>query len=245
MVINKPQSRTEYKNRIADPSSELEAYLGCKIVRRKYRIFKRIFDILLSLFGIIVFSPVVLIISIAILIEDGPPVLFRQPRMGLHNKVFNLLKFRSMRKGAEKGKPVLAEVNDSRITGTGKIIRSMAFDEMPQLINILRGQLSFVGPRPERPELVEEIIKSYPNFTIRNIVKPGLTGMAQVYGNYDSCPYMKLKYDLFYIQKWNFWLDIKLLFKSLWITFQASWNKRTKRVRFIRQKIKKVKNILK
>lgn len=242
MVIYKVEEKNEINNEVFVES--LEVYLNSKILRRVNVFIKRTFDILLSVFGIIVFLPVALVISAAILIEDGMPIMFKQIRTGRDWKDFWFLKFRSMEKNSERIGPMLVQVNDGRVTKVGKIIRSMALDELPQLINILKGDLSFVGPRPERPELISEIIKIHPGFTIRNIVRPGLTGMAQVYGNYDSNPYKKLKYDLFYIQKWSFWLDVKLLFKSLWITFQAAWNKRSKRIRFLKQKTRKIKSII-
>lgn len=241
-MLKQMETKNDKKNDFF--AEEVYFYLNSKIIRKEYAFIKRVFDILLSLFGIVVFSPVAFIITIAILMEDGLPVVFKQLRTGKDGKNFWFLKFRSMQNNSGKKGPALVQVNDDRVTRVGKIIRSMALDELPQLINILKGNLSFVGPRPERPELIKEIVKEHPSFTIRNIIKPGLTGMAQVYGNYDSDPYKKLKYDLFYIQKWSFWLDIKLLFKSLWITFQAAWNKRSKRKRFLRQQTRKIKNII-
>ncbi len=150
---------------------------------------KRPLDIALSLFGLIISLPLWLIIAIIIWMEDGRPIFYSQRRVGKDGKVFTVLKFRTMIKGAEKYTgPVWASENDPRVTKVGRILRATAMDELTQLLNILKGDMSFVGPRPERPELVEKFLKEFPDFKKRFAVKPGLTGLAQVYGQYDTPP---------------------------------------------------------
>ncbi len=192
---------------------------------------KRAFDIVLSSFGLILSSPLWLIISLAIILEDGFPVFYSQKRVGKNGKIFKVLKFRSMIKDAEKYTgAVWASENDPRVTKVGRILRATAMDELPQLLNILKGDMSFVGPRPERPELVEKFVKEFPDFKKRFAVKPGLTGLAQVYGQYDTPPQHKLKYDLLYIKKQSFWLDLKLIFLSFYITLKGKWEHRGKKI---------------
>ncbi|MDW8001812.1 MAG: sugar transferase [Deltaproteobacteria bacterium] len=197
---------------------------------------KRLLDIGLSLIGLVFLSPIWLAIAIAILFEDGRPVFYRQLRIGKGGRPFEVIKFRSMVKDAEKFTgPILASENDPRVTKVGKFLRATALDELPQLLNILRGEMSFVGPRPERPELIEKIKEICPAFSKRHAVKPGLTGLAQVYGSYDTPPHRKLKYDLLYIRKWSFCLDLKLIFLSLVVTIKGKWECRGKK--FPRKKI--------
>ena len=180
------------------------------------RFFKRAFDIILSLPAFIVLSPLMLIISIVIKISDGGPVLYKQCRLTQNGKEFNVLKFRSMVVDAEKnGGPQLCTENDDRITAVGKILRKCRFDEFPQLINVLRGDMSLVGPRPERPELVDEYKKQMPEFEYRLRVKAGLTGYAQVIGVYDTTPYDKLKMDLMYIENYSIRSDLQIVLMTL------------------------------
>jgi len=146
-------------------------------------IIKRIFDVLLSVIALALLSPVMLIVALAIKLEDGGPVIFKQERCTLHNKRFMILKFRSMIVEAEmEDKPHPTENNDPRITKVGRVIRAMRIDELPQLINIVKGDMSIVGPRPERVEHVEKYTKEIPEFVLRGMVRGGLTGYAQVYG---------------------------------------------------------------
>ncbi|MDK2802527.1 MAG: exopolysaccharide biosynthesis polyprenyl glycosylphosphotransferase [Oscillospiraceae bacterium] len=181
-------------------------------------IIKRIFDIIVSIIGLVVLSPIMLITSIVIKLYDKGPVFFKQKRVTKDERVFILYKFRSMIINAEKdGKAILASKNDSRITPIGNFIRSTRIDEIPQLLNILKGDMTLVGPRPERPEIISEYIKVYPDFAMRTKVKSGLTGYAQVYGKYNTKPEDKIKLDLIYIEKYSFWLDIKIIF----LTFQT------------------------
>jgi len=190
---------------------------------------KRSFDIILSSFGILLSLPLWLLIALAIKLDDGGPVFYSHYRVGKDGKLFKAYKFRSMIKDAEKKKgAVWAEENDSRVTSVGRILRATAFDEFPQLINIFLGDMSFVGPRPERPELVGKFRLEITNFDLRHKVKPGLTGIAQVFGKYDTPPKHKLKYDLLYIKNQNFFLDLKLILLSFWITARGKWQSREK-----------------
>jgi len=193
-------------------------------------VIKRIFDIILSGNGLIVSSPLWLVFSVGIKLQDGGPVFYTQNRVGKNGKIFKVYKFRSMISDAEKHTgPVLATENDPRVTKVGKILRAIGMDELPQLWNIFKGDMSFVGPRAERPELVEKFAEKVANYRNRFTVKPGLTGVAQVYGRYDSPPNKKLHYDLFYIKNQSFLLDLKLIFISFWITFRGKWESREKK----------------
>lgn len=210
-------------------------------IKRRY-FYKRLFDFLLSASGIVILTPVMIFIFFAIIFEDGFPAFYTQERVGKDGKIFKFYKFRSMVKDAEKDeKAVLADVKDERVTKVGRFLRTIAFDEIPQLFNIFKGDLSFVGPRPERPEILSDILGEYPRFSLRNVVLPGLTGVAQVYGNYDSGYKKKLKYDLFYIKNLSFALDIKLIVKSIIMTLKGNWNAREKRRRALRQTLRKIR----
>jgi capsular exopolysaccharide synthesis family protein len=185
---------------------------------------KRPFDVLFSFLGLVVLFPAGVIVAIAIYIEDGLPILFSQVRLGENGRKFKIYKFRSMIKDAEQNTgPVWAYKKDHRITKVGDFLRRTKLDELPQLFNILRGDMSFVGPRAERPELVSEFRKMIPGFDYRLRVKPGLTGIAQVYGNYNTHPRNKLRYDTVYINNESFWLDIKLIFATIWFTVEKTF----------------------
>lgn len=181
---------------------------------------KRCMDIGISLIGIVLASPVMIAIAIAIKLYDHGPVFYKQKRLTLGGREFDILKFRSMIVDSEKHGARLAKAHDDRITPVGKLIRRTHFDELPQLFNILLGDMSFVGPRPERKEITEEYAEEIPEFPFRLKVKAGLTGYAQVYGQYNTVPYDKLKLDLTYITKYTIWLDIKLIFLTVKILFQ-------------------------
>lgn len=184
------------------------------------RFAKRCLDLLLAVPMFLVTSPIMLITALAIKIYDGGPALYKQERCTLHGKKFMIYKFRSMIVDAEKdGKAKLASQNDSRITPVGAFIRKTRLDELPQLINILKGDMSFVGPRPERPELIKKYEEMIPEFSCRMKVKGGLTGYAQIYGKYNTTPYDKLKMDMMYIQNYSFWLDIQLILMTFKIMF--------------------------
>ena len=184
------------------------------------KIIKRCFDIVFALLFIIITSPIWAAVAIAIKTNDGGPVFYKQVRLTQYGKPFEILKFRSMKMNAEKdGKAQLAKENDDRITSVGKVIRACRFDELPQLLNILKGDMSVVGPRPERPEIVAEIIKTLPEFNFRLKVKAGLTGYAQVFGKYNTDLKDKLLLDLMYIEDFSLLLDLKIIFMTVKIVF--------------------------
>ena len=191
-------------------------YVARSELKPEYRIVKRLFDIVASLAGIVILSPVMLGIALAVRLCDGGPALYKQVRLTRNGKRFQILKFRSMRVDAEKDGPCLsAGKDDDRVTPVGRIIRMCRLDELPQLFNILAGDMSFVGPRPERPEIAEEYCRTIPDFRLRLQVKAGLTGYAQVYGKYNTDPYEKLQFDLLYINHMSALTDIKLLFATM------------------------------
>ncbi len=181
---------------------------------------KRAMDIAISLAGILFSSPVMLLIAVFVKSYDHGPVFYRQKRLTKDGQEFEILKFRSMVVNSEKHGARLAKKNDSRITPIGRVIRRLHFDELPQLFNILKGDMAFVGPRPERREITDEYAKAIPEFPYRLKVKAGLTGYAQVYGQYNTVPYDKLKMDLTYITSYSVWLDIKLIILTVKILFQ-------------------------
>lgn len=184
------------------------------------KFFKRCLDLVIAVPMFIVAAPVMLVVAIAIKAYDGGPALYKQERCTLNGRKFMIYKFRSMIVNAEgDGKARLASANDSRITPIGNFIRKTRLDELPQLINILKGEMSIVGPRPERPEIIEKYEKNIPEFSCRLKVKGGLTGYAQIYGKYNTTPYDKLKMDMMYIQNYTFWLDIQLILMTLKIMF--------------------------
>lgn len=195
----------------------LSRNLGLSVEQRA---LKRILDIFMSLIGIIVTSPLMLLIALAVKLYDHGPVFYRQQRLTLHGKSFQIYKFRSMCVDSEKDGARLASRHDSRITPIGYVLRNLHLDELPQLFNVLKGDMSMVGPRPEREDIMKEYEKEIPEFVYRLKVKAGLTGYAQVYGKYNTTPYDKLKLDLFYIENYSFLLDLKLLFMTVKIFFQ-------------------------
>jgi len=190
---------------------------------------KRLLDLIFVFIGVILFSPIlillVLITMICIIVEDGFPVLYSQKRLGFNRNEFELFKFRSMIKDAEKETgPVWASKSDDvRLTKTGKFIRKYAIDEIPQLINIFKGDISFVGPRPERPELFNEFAHIFPDFKKRLLVPQGLTGIAQLLGQYDTSPKNKIRYDLIYIKNQSFFLDLKIIILSVLVSIIGNW----------------------
>lgn len=188
-----------------------------------YDKIKRIIDIVLASLILILSLPLWLLIALAIKIEDQGPVFYSQARVGKNKKPFTLYKFRSMKTEAEKDKAVWAQKNDKRITKVGKILRRLHFDELPQMINIIKGEVSLVGPRPERPEFVEKLGKEIPYYNLRHIIKPGFTGWAQIkfrYGRSVLDSKEKLEYDLYYIKNRNFLLDIGILLKTFRLFFK-------------------------
>lgn len=184
------------------------------------RVVKRFLDIVISGLGIIVMSPFMFLIAVLIKAYDRGPVFYFQDRLTLNGKTFRICKFRSMCVDSEKNGARLASRHDSRITPVGKVLRNLHLDELPQLFNVLVGDMSMVGPRPERECIMREYQKELPEFDYRLKVKAGLTGYAQVYGKYNTTPLDKLKLDLFYVENYSFLLDIKLLFMTVKIFFQ-------------------------
>lgn len=189
-------------------------YAPVKGLTFEQRVIKRIMDLVIAGFGLIITSPIFLITALCIKLEDGGPVFYKQERATYAGKIFNVIKFRSMK--VEDGsihKSVTK--NDDRITRTGRIIRKFRIDELPQLINVIKSDMSIVGPRPEMVENVEKYTKELPEFAYRQRAKAGLTGMAQIYGKYNTSPKDKLIFDLTYINEYSVWLDIKLIFRTL------------------------------
>ena len=184
------------------------------------RFVKRVIDVVLSLVGLIILSPLFLLLAIAIKCYDRGPVFYKQTRMTLGGHDFLMYKFRSMEVEAEGNGARLAAKNDDRVTPIGKVIRNIHVDELPQLFNVLKGDMSIVGPRPERREIAEEYTKDIAEFNFRTKVKAGLTGFAQVYGKYNTLPYDKLKMDLMYIENYSLWLDIKILLLTVKVLFR-------------------------
>lgn len=194
-------------------------FRNCGLTVEK-QVIKRIFDIICSSLMLVVLSPIFLIISILVKGYDGGPVFYKQERLTKDGKVFMVYKFRSMRVDSEKQGARLAMKGDSRVTPVGKVLRNIHFDELPQLLNIIKGDMSLVGPRPERPEIAAVYTKEIPEFAYRLKVKAGLTGYAQVYGKYNTTPYDKLKLDLTYIENYSFFLDLQLIATTVKILFQ-------------------------
>lgn len=184
------------------------------------RFAKRIMDIVISGIGIVLTSPLMILIAILVKAYDRGPIFYTQDRLTVNEKEFKIYKFRSMCVDSEKYGARLASKNDSRITPVGHVLRNLHLDELPQLFNVFWGDMSLVGPRPERKCIMEEYLQEIPEFKYRLKVKAGLTGYAQVYGKYNTTPYDKLKLDLFYIENFSFLLDVKLIFMTVRIFFQ-------------------------
>ena len=184
------------------------------------RFVKRTIDLVFALLLFVITSPIMLLTAIAIKVYDSGPVLYKQVRCTQNQRQFHILKFRSMRVDAEKdGVARLAQKHDDRITPIGRFIRKVRIDELPQLINIIKGDMSFIGPRPERPEIIAQYMEVMPEFAFRMKVKAGLAGYAQVYGKYNTTPYDKLKLDLTYIEHYSTWLDLQLMLLTLKVLF--------------------------
>ena len=182
-------------------------------------VIKRIFDIVCASILLVLALPVMVAAAVVIVVEDGFPLLYRQERVGVNGRLFNVIKFRSMRRDAEKdGKPIWAQAKDNRATRVGQLIRKLRIDELPQLFSVLKGDMSLVGPRPERPFFVDQLTKDIPFYAVRHSVKPGVTGWAQVRYHYgatveDSAE--KLQYDLYYVKNHSLFLDIVVLFETV------------------------------
>ena len=184
--------------------------------KRTAYLSKRFWDIVISVIMLIIFSPFIILTAAAVKMEDGGPVFFRQKRLTLHGREFEILKFRSMIVDAEKaGEVIPCKTRDRRITRVGHLIRATRLDELPQLWNILKGDMSIIGPRPERVEHMEKYMKELPEFSARLQVRGGLTGYAQVFGKYNTTAEDKLKMDLMYIENMSLWMDMKILFLTV------------------------------
>jgi exopolysaccharide biosynthesis polyprenyl glycosylphosphotransferase len=201
-------------------------HLPVLMVRRytptpEFYFVKRLFDVVASGLALVLLSPVMLAVAIAIR-SDGGPAFYKQVRLTTDGRKFRIIKFRSMRVDAEKdGKARLSTGDsDDRVTKVGRVIRKVRLDELPQLINIFKGDMSFVGPRPERPEIAAEYEKELPEFSLRLQAKAGLTGYAQVYGQYNTTPYDKLQMDLQYISHPSLWEDLRIILATIKILFQ-------------------------
>ena len=179
---------------------------------------KRFIDVALSIAMLIMLTPLFALTAIAVKLDSKGPVIYRQQRVGKNGKVFQLYKFRSMDVDAEKDGPRYADLHDGRVTRVGRIIRRFRIDELPQLINVLRNDMSLIGPRPERPEFVEILEEKIPHYHGRHMVKPGITGWAQVKYEYAASvegARTKLQYDLYYIRHFSFWLDLAILVRTV------------------------------
>jgi lipopolysaccharide/colanic/teichoic acid biosynthesis glycosyltransferase len=200
-------------------------------------VLKRAFDVLLSGTGLIISAPLWVVIATAIKLEDGGPVLFAQDRVGLGGSAFRALKFRSMVPDASTGSSRQADQHDPRITRVGRVLRATAMDELPQLVNIFRGDMSFVGPRPLMPGEIEvrgaaELVRleTIPGYEARHSVRPGLTGLAQVYAPRDTPRTRKFRLDAIYVRNASFCLDVFLVAVSFWITFRGRWEVRARKL---------------
>lgn len=187
-----------------------------------YPLVKRGFEIVFSLALLFFTLPVLVTFAIAIKLESKGPVFYRQERVGYMGKPFYVIKLRSMYIDAEKNGPQWASKNDPRVTRVGRFIRKTRIDELPQLINILKGEMSLIGPRPERAVFTEKFSKQIPGFKQRLIAKPGLTGWAQVNGGYDVTPEQKFEMDMYYINKQSIWLDLQILYRTVWVVLSGS-----------------------
>jgi exopolysaccharide biosynthesis polyprenyl glycosylphosphotransferase len=189
-----------------------------------YDFFKQLFDRMISLFALVLLFPLILIVSILIKFDSKGPIFYRQERIGRYGRPFSIIKFRTMHVDAEANGPQWASKNDSRMTKLGHYLRRYRIDEIPQFLNILRGEMSLIGPRPERLIFIHSFEKEIPSFRDRLQVKPGITGWAQINGGYDLTPKEKLHLDLYYIHHYSFVLDLKIALKSIpVILFAKGW----------------------
>jgi len=219
---DKPQSRAPEPTTLALFGSGIFGMI-ISFVRKTYHIAKRILDIVLSITAIIVLSPLFLFVAVLIKCTSRGPVIFKQVRVGRDGELFTIYKFRTMKVDAEKETgPVWAQANDSRLIPCGRFLRKAHMDEIPQFINVLKGDMSVIGPRPERPVFVDQLKTKIPEYEKRLNVKPGITGLAQVWHRYDETiedVKKKIKYDLLYIRRICLWTDIRILFRTVRVVF--------------------------
>ncbi|ORP08217.1 capsular biosynthesis protein [Streptococcus mitis] len=187
-----------------------------------YRRIKRILGLLISIPSLLLIIPICLIACIFIVTESSGNPIYIQERIGLNGRRFSIYKLRSMYQDAEKNGHKWASKNDTRITKVGRFIRKTRIDELPQIINVIKGEMSIIGPRPERPEFINEFLKDIPNFNERLAVRPGITGWAQVNGGYELTPKDKLVYDIFYINHESIKLDFLILLKTIKVMFTGN-----------------------
>lgn len=188
-------------------------------------LLKRIGDFCGAILGIVFLAPLLLLIAVLVKLDSPGPVLYRQTRVGLHGYPYVLLKFRSMREDAEAEGIKWAQIGDSRVTKVGSWLRMLRLDELPQFFNVLKGEMSLVGPRPERPHFVQELRKSIPYYDLRHTVRPGITGWAQTCFQYAGSledSHVKLQYDLYYVKNLSLWLDLRILLRTIRVVLQGS-----------------------
>lgn len=221
-ISNKERSRAPEPSTLALFGSGILSMI-ISFVRRAYLATKRAFDIGASILGMIVLSPLFLMTALLIKLTSRGPILYKQVRVGKDGQLFEMYKFRTMKVDAEKETgPVWASENDNRLIPVGKFLRKAHIDEIPQFINILKGDMSLIGPRPERPLFVEKFKQEIPDYEKRLEVKPGLTGLAQVWHKYDETiddVRKKVKYDLLYIKKICLWTDLRIMFRTVRVVF--------------------------
>jgi len=232
LIANLSYAETKSDNpfSVPEPGSILLISTGffgwaIQFARKRFQEFKRFFDIYVSSFGIVLVAPIIALTALVIKIVSPGPVFFKQQRVGLNGKTFDMYKLRTMRVDAEKySGPVWAQEDDPRLIRFGKIIRKLHLDEFPQLVNVLRGEMSIVGPRPERPVFVEQLSEEIPDYPKRLQVKPGITGLAQVFHKYDETIQdvkKKVKYDLLYIREMCLMVDIRILLRTIVVAAQG------------------------
>ncbi|EDZ56259.1 exopolysaccharide biosynthesis polyprenyl glycosylphosphotransferase [Bacillus paranthracis] len=210
-------------NRAQDVTWELKKErLYNRETRTIYGFIKRCLEIIFSLLLLILTSPLILCIGILVKMESPGPIFYKQERIGTGNKPFMILKIRSMRNDAEKKGPQWANQNDSRVTKIGAFIRKTRIDELPQLINVLKGDMAIIGPRPERKIFIDQFEKEIPDFQMRILVKPGLTGWAQINGGYDITPREKFELDMYYIENESLKLDVLIFIKTIKVVFTGN-----------------------
>jgi exopolysaccharide biosynthesis polyprenyl glycosylphosphotransferase len=219
-VIDGNSMLEEVSGRLAIDSIQPSALVFSKGFYRKWisLMSKRLFDVVVSTVGLILLSPFAFLIASLIRLDSPGPILYRQIRVGLYGRPYVMWKFRSMKQDAEASGPQWAQTNDPRISRVGLWLRRARIDEWPQLVNVFRGEMSLIGPRPERPIFVQAFRHSIPYYDIRHTMRPGLTGWAQVkfrYGNSEEDSHMKLQYDLYYVKNYSIILDMYILFKTI------------------------------
>lgn len=188
-----------------------------------YKILSKILEIIFAVVVLLIFSPIIFIVAILIKLEDRGPIFYTQKRVGLNDSNFNIIKIRSMKTNAEENGAQWTEANDTRITKVGRVIRKLHIDEVPQMINILKGDISLFGPRPERPEFVSELIKEIPHYEMRSIIRPGFTGWAQIkyrYANSVLTSKEKFEFDLYYIKNRNIFMDFGIFVRTVQVIFK-------------------------